>query len=47
MTGVIEGGWGFVTAVYALTWGALLLYTIWVGRRLAQVEAMDSDGDLT
>jgi len=45
MTGVIEGGWEFVTAVYALTWTTLLVYTIWVGKRLAQVESIAPDGE--
>ena len=45
MTGVIEGGWAFVTAVYALTWATLLVYTTWVGKRLAQVESIDPDGE--
>ncbi len=27
--GMIQGGWGFVIAVYTITWGALLAYTVW------------------
>jgi len=28
MTGMIEGGWGFVWAVYGITWIGLLAYGI-------------------
>jgi len=45
MTGIIEGGWGFVAAVYLLTWGALLGYTAWVGRRLERLESTTEQGN--
>ena len=27
--GMIQGGWGYVWTVYAVTWGALILYGGW------------------
>ena len=32
-TGVIEGGWGYVAAAYAVVWGGMLLYAINLLRR--------------
>ena len=28
MTGMIEGGWGYVWAVYLVTWGSLVAYGV-------------------
>ncbi len=28
MTGMIQGGWEYVYAVYGITWSSLIIYTI-------------------
>ncbi len=35
MNGVVQGGWGYVIASYALTWGTLLGYalSLWLRAR--------------
>jgi hypothetical protein len=38
MTGVLEGGWGFVVAVYAISWGTLVGYAVITARQLAKLE---------
>jgi hypothetical protein len=32
-SGRIQGGWEYVLASYAITWGALILYTLFLWRR--------------
>jgi hypothetical protein len=32
-SGRIQGGWEYVWASYAITWGAIILYTIFLWRR--------------
>jgi len=32
-SGRIQGGWEYVWVSYAITWGALILYTIFLWRR--------------
>jgi len=34
MTGVIDGGWGYVWWTYGITWSALVVYTGWIFWRL-------------
>jgi len=36
MSGVVTGGWGFVWAAYALTFGALFLYGVTLITRLRE-----------
>lgn len=32
-SGRIQGGWEYVWAAYAITWGAIILYTLFLWRR--------------
>jgi len=34
MSGVIQGGWGYVAGAYGITAGVLLLYVVWLYTRL-------------
>lgn len=38
MSGIIEGGWGYVWVAYGITAAALVVYSSWVALRL-RVEA--------
>lgn len=40
MDGVIEGGWEYVIAAYAVVWGGMLAYgvTLWLRARSASAE---------
>lgn len=43
MSGVISGGWGFVTAAYAVTLIAFVAYTISLYIRLSAARRDDTD----
>jgi len=37
-TGVLDGGWGYITAAYAVVWGGLVLYSLSLALRRRQAE---------
>lgn len=47
MTGMIQGGWGYVIAVYGISWGVLLGFALVAlrGSRPAALAALDPGTD--
>ena len=38
MTGVVQGGWGFVIAAYTVTAAGFIVYAMWLFRRLKELQ---------